>query len=146
MFINAFVLKLREVVDANDHATISWAATGDSFVVADRATFQTSTLPEHFHSNSFTAFLRHLHLHGFRRIVDDGNAWEFAHASFVEEAPELMSEITLRGAGSNSAASNEPAPAVSERFRALEARLASIAAQMEHRSCKCGAVQESQSY
>lgn len=132
MIMSAFVLKLREIVDAND-PSLSWGATGDSFVVADQATFSTSTLPEHFHSNSFTAFLRQLHLHGFRRIVDDGNAWEFAHASFVEEMPELMSEITLRGTASNSAASNEPAAAVSARVQFLEARLASIEAQMESR-------------
>ena len=99
---SSFIFKLREVVDATD-PSLSWGATGDSFKVADSATFSTSALSGYFHCSSFSAFLRQLHLHGFRRKVDDGNTWEFAHASFVKGKPALMSKIKCRLAGSHTA-------------------------------------------
>ena len=129
--MSSFIFKLREIVNATD-PSLSWGATGDSFKVADSATFSTSALSGYFDCSSFSAFLRQLHLHGFRRKVDDGNAWEFTHASFVKGKPALMSKIKCRLASSHTAP-HKSAAATMRRVREVEEMLDSITAQMERR-------------
>jgi len=69
-------------------------------------------------TSNFASFQRQLHFYGFRKTDRDGKAWEFSHAYFTKDQPELMSRIQRKassdnqgrqngGGGSSSAAANK---------------------------------------
>ena len=123
---SAFLQTLREIVDSNN-PSLTWGITSVSFKVA--TSFSVATL--FVGIGTFTSFLRQLHMHGFRKIAG-ADKWEFSHDSFVAGKPELMSAISIRRRNMTAAAPTDPAAGpIQGRVRAIEDRLASIAAQME---------------
>ena len=126
---SAFLQTLREIVDSNSPSLV-WGVAGVSFKVATSFSV-VDTLPLFAGIDSFTSFLRQLHMHGFRKIAG-ADKWEFSHDSFVAEKPELMSAISIRRRNMAAAAPADPAAGpIQGRVRAFEDRLASIEAQME---------------
>ena len=126
---STFVLKLREVVETNNLSCAAWSATGESFELADTATFSAYALPLFEGTNTFSSFLRQLHFHGFRKVGGGGNEhknWEFSHPSFVKGKPELMSKIRHRNMINRAPIGGN----AQGRVRVLEDRLANIAARM----------------
>ena len=125
---SAFLQTLREIVDSNS-PSLTWGITGVSFKVA--TSFSVDMLPLFAGIDTFTSFLRQLHMHGFRKIAG-ADKWEFSHDSFVAGKPELMSAISIRRRNMTAAAPTDPAAGpIQGRVRAIEDRLASIAARME---------------
>jgi len=53
-------------------------------------------------TKNFASFLRQLHFYGFRKTNRGKNAWEFSHAYFLKDKPELMSRIKRNNSSSNS--------------------------------------------
>ena len=55
-----------------------------------------------YSTKNFSSFLRQLHFYGFRKTDRGKNAWEFSHAYFLKDKPELMSRIQRKNSSSNS--------------------------------------------
>jgi len=99
--LSAFLQKLRDIVDKSGGPHCLWGTTGDSLVVTDSSKFAVETLPLYFRTKNFSSFLRQLHFYGFRKTDRGKNAWEFRHAYFLKDKPELMSRIQRKVAGSS---------------------------------------------
>ena len=99
--LSAFLQKLRDIVDKSGGPHCLWGTAGDSLVVTDSSKFAVETLPLYFRTKNFSSFLRQLHFYGFRKTDRGKNAWEFRHAYFLKDKPELMSRIQRKVAGSS---------------------------------------------
>ncbi|CEJ00384.1 hypothetical protein RMCBS344292_14440 [Rhizopus microsporus] len=100
---NTFVHKLYNmVVDKQYQHLIAWTYTGTSFIVCNITEFSREVLPKHFKHNNFSSFVRQLNMYGFHKVnksprghrtLAENQIWEFSHAKFIRNRPDLLDEI-----------------------------------------------------
>ncbi|KAI8385662.1 HSF-type DNA-binding-domain-containing protein [Blakeslea trispora] len=109
---NTFVHKLYNmVVDKQYQHLIAWTYTGTSFVVCNITDFSKDVLPKHFKHNNFSSFVRQLNMYGFHKVnksprghrtLAENQIWEFSHAKFLRNRPDLLDEIKRKALESDS--------------------------------------------
>lgn len=100
---NTFVHKLYNmVIDSYFQHLISWSYSGSSFIVCNILEFSKEVLPKHFKHNNFSSFVRQLNMYGFHKVNKsprghrtsaENQIWEFSHARFLRNRPDLLDEI-----------------------------------------------------
>ncbi|KAJ7694126.1 hypothetical protein B0H17DRAFT_1009405 [Mycena rosella] len=107
--IPAFLNKLYEMVnDEKTNHLIQWGAAGDTFFVYDQERFSREVLPHWFKHQNFASFVRQLNMYGFHKIPHlqqgvlkseaDSEHWNFAHANFRKDQPDLLCLIQRKKA------------------------------------------------
>ncbi|KAG8915548.1 hypothetical protein FRC01_003622 [Tulasnella sp. 417] len=104
-----FVRKLLDMLsDAAAKDYIYWNQDGKSFFVENPEPFAKKVLKRHLKTENFQSFIRQLNMYDFRKINRAQRAqrgvqfqttqYEFSHAKFRRDEPELLSEIRRKGA------------------------------------------------
>lgn len=91
-----FLKKTFQMLEQSSGALVHWTDSGESFVITDPDAFAEQVIPLYFKHNNFSSFVRQLNFYGFRKVKGDGqdkSAWEFKHEKFMQNRPDLLSEI-----------------------------------------------------
>eukprot|EP00300_Choanocystis_sp_HF-7_P036773 c52689_g1_i1.p1 GENE.c52689_g1_i1~~c52689_g1_i1.p1 ORF type:complete len:284 (+),score=49.08 c52689_g1_i1:355-1206(+) len=109
-----FLTKLYGLVsDAATDDVISWNDDGTSLVIHDVAELEASLLGQYYKHSNMKSFHRQLSLYQFRK-VGPPSTWEFVHAHFQRDAPELLSRISRSRATASTVAVAQAAKLESE--------------------------------
>ncbi|KAJ8663406.1 hypothetical protein O0I10_000645 [Lichtheimia ornata] len=114
---NTFVHKLYNMVVDNQYQhLIAWNYTGSSFIVCNIMEFSRDVLPKHFKHNNFSSFVRQLNMYGFHKVnksprghrtLAENQIWEFSHAKFLRNRPDLLDDIKRKAMESSDTARRE---------------------------------------
>jgi len=99
-FVKTFPQRLFELLESvNDdpsNESITWSATGDSFMIVDQAAFVDKLLPKFFKRTKFTSFKGKLYRWGFRRVGKG-----YFHKLFLRDNPTLCLHMRRQMKGKN---------------------------------------------
>ncbi|KAJ6262843.1 hypothetical protein Dda_1400 [Drechslerella dactyloides] len=99
----AFIHKLYSMLeDANIQHLISWASSGESFVMSPTGEFS-KVLSQYFKHTNVSSFVRQLNMYGFHKVNDvfhstapDAALWEFKHGNGSFKRGDLESLKVIR--------------------------------------------------
>ncbi|KAF3927623.1 hypothetical protein AA313_de0209619 [Arthrobotrys entomopaga] len=111
----AFIHKLYSMLeDAAIQHLISWAQSGDSFVMSPTGEFS-KVLSQYFKHTNVSSFVRQLNMYGFHKVNDvfhstspDSALWEFKHGNGSFKRGDLASLRDIRRRPSRPAIHKEP--------------------------------------
>lgn len=87
-----FVQKVYELVqDPSTQDIVGWEAGGTSFIIHRTGEFVEQVLPLYFKHNNLSSFVRQLNQYSFHKVSH--YRWEFEHASFRRDRPDLLDNI-----------------------------------------------------
>jgi hypothetical protein len=81
---------------------IQWSESGQAFRIIDTDKFSNDVLPKYFRTSKFSSFQRNLNLYGFSKVRKGPDTDMYAHPSFLQGHPELLSLLKKCKHGSTS--------------------------------------------
>ncbi|GER31656.1 heat Stress Transcription Factor family protein [Striga asiatica] len=97
LLVPDFLTKTFKIVtDPSTNSIISWARSGESFIIWDHIKFSVEILPKYFKHSNLSSFVYQLNNYCFRKIGVD-HQWEYENPNFQAGKEYLLTSITKRG-------------------------------------------------